>query len=46
MLRNSYSNRFGDFYIFPIIGIGAKNFQNKKTGNPPLFLRVFSLQNK
>ena len=43
---NSYSNRFCDFYIFPIVGIGAINFQNTKTGNPPLFSRVFSLWKK
>jgi len=42
----SYSNRFCDFYIFPIVGIGAINFQNRKTGNLPLFLGVFSLQKK
>jgi len=44
MLCNSYSNRFSDCYIFPIIGIGAINFQSKKTGNPPLISGVFSLQ--
>jgi len=44
MLFNSYSNRFCDFYIFPIVGIGAINFQSKKTGNPYLFLGVFSHQ--
>ena len=37
---------FGDFYIFPIVGIGAINFQNKIAGNPPLFSGVFSLQKK
>jgi len=26
MLCNSYSNCFADFYIFPILGIGAINF--------------------
>jgi len=46
MLFNSYSNRFCDFYILPIVGIGAINFQSKKTGNPPLFSGVFSLQKK
>jgi len=46
MLGNSYSNRFCDFYIFPIVGIGAINFQIKRTGNPPLFSGVFSLQTK
>ena len=46
MLGNSYSNRFCDFYIFPIVGIGAINFQIKRTGNPPLFSSVFSLQTK
>jgi len=43
MLCYSYSNRFSDFYIFPIVGIGAINFQSKKTGNPPLFSGVFFL---
>jgi len=37
---------FCDFYIFPIVGIGAINFRCKKAGNPPLFLVVFSLQKK
>ena len=46
VLCNSYSNRFGNFYIFPIVGIGAINFQSQKTGNPPLFSGVFSLQKK
>jgi len=46
MLCNSYSNRFCDFYIFPIVGIGTIKFQSKKTGNPPLFSGVFSLQKK
>jgi len=46
MLCNSYSNRFCDFYIFPSVGIGAIKFQSKKTGNPPLFSGVFSLQKK
>jgi len=46
MLCNSYSNRFCDFYIFPIVGIGAKFFQSQKTDNPPLFQSVFSLQKK
>ena len=46
MLCISYSNRFCDFYIFPIVGIGAINFKSKKTGNPPLFSGVFSLQRK
>ena len=41
MLCNSYSNRFCDFFIFPIFGIGAINFQSKKTDNPPLFQCVF-----
>ena len=44
MLCYSYSNRFSDFYIFPIVGIGAINFQSKKTSNPPLFSGVFFLQ--
>jgi len=42
MLCNSYSNRFCDFYIFPIVGIGAVKFQSKKTDNPTLFQGVFS----
>jgi len=42
MLCNSYSNRSCDFYIFPIVGIGAIIFQSKKTGNPPLFTVFFS----
>ena len=46
MLCNSCSNRFCDFYIFPIVGIGAINFQSKKTGNPPVLSGVFSLQKK
>jgi len=37
MLCNSYSNRFCDFYIFPIVGIGAIHFHGQKTTNPPLF---------
>ena len=37
MLCNSYSNRFCDFYIFPIVGIGTINFQSQKTADPPLF---------
>jgi len=46
MLCNSYSNRFCDFYIFPIVKIGAINFQSEKTGNPLLFSGVSSLQTK
>ena len=46
MLCNSYSKRFCDFCIFPIVGIGAKNFQSQKTGNPTFFQGVFSLQKK
>ena len=46
MLCNSYSKRFCDFYIFPIVGIGAVNFQRQKTGNPLFFQGVFSLQKK
>ena len=46
MLCNSYSNHFCDFYIFPIVGIGAINFQSKETDNPPLFQGAFSLQKK
>ena len=41
MLCNSYSKRFCDFYIFPIVGISAINFQSKKAGNPPFFQSVF-----
>jgi len=37
MLCNSYSNRFCDCYIFPIVGIGAINFKIQKTANPSLF---------
>jgi len=37
MLCNSYNNHYCDFYIFPIVGIGAINFQSQKTANPPLF---------
>jgi len=40
MLFNSYSNRFCNFYIFPIVGMGAINFQSQKTANPP-FLRCY-----
>ena len=46
MLCNSYRNRFCDFYIFLIVGIGAINFQCQKTDNTPLFQGVFSLQKK
>jgi len=46
VLCNSYSNRFCNLYIFPIVGIGAINFQSQKTDNPPLFSGVFSLQKK
>jgi len=46
MLCNSYSNRFCNFYIFLIVGIGAINFQSTKTGNPPLFSGVFSIENE
>jgi len=46
VLCNSHSNRFCDFYIFPIVGVGAINFQSQKTGNPPLFSGVFSFQKK
>ena len=41
MLCNSYSKCFCDFYIFPIVGIGAINFQSQKTSNPPFFQGVF-----
>jgi len=46
MLCNSYSNRFCEFYIFPIVGIGVIHFQSQKTDNPPLFQGVLSLQKK
>jgi len=46
MLCNSYSKRFCDFYIFPVVGIGTINFQSQKTDNPPLFQGAFSLQKK
>ena len=42
MLCNSYSNRFCEFYIFPIVGTGAINFQSKKQAIHPCF-RVFFL---
>jgi len=45
MLCNSYSNRFGDFYIFPIVGIGAINFQIKKQVIHSCF-RVFFLSKR
>ena len=35
-----------DFDIFPIVGIGAINFQSQTTDNPPLFQCVFFLQIK
>jgi len=35
-----------DFYIFPIVGVGAIYFQSQKTDNPPLFQGVFSHQKK
>ena len=41
MFSNSYSNRFCDFYICPIVGKGAINLQSQKTGKPPLFQGVF-----
>ena len=43
---NSCRNRLCDFYIFPIVGIGAIHFQSKKTHNAPLFQGVFSLLKK
>jgi len=46
MLCDSYCNRFYDFYIFPIVGIGAINFQSQNTDNPPLFQGFFTLQKK
>jgi len=45
MLCNSYSNCFFDFYIFPIVGIDAINFQSKKRQST-LVLGCFSLQKK
>jgi len=44
MLCSSYRKRFCDFCIFFVVGIGAINFQSKKTGNQPFFQGVFSLQ--
>ena len=35
-----------DFYIFPIVGIGAVNFQSKKNRQSTLVFRCFSLQKK
>jgi len=46
VLCNSYNNRFCYFSIFSIVGIGAINLQSNKTGNPPLFSGVLSLQKK
>jgi len=46
MLFNSYNNRSCDFYVFPVFGIGAVNFQIKKTAKPPLFQGVISHQKK
>jgi len=41
MLCNSYSNRSCDFYIFPIVGIGAMNFQSKKNSQSTFVLGCF-----
>jgi len=41
MLCNSYSNRFCDFYNFPIVGIGAMNFQSKKNRQSTLVCGCF-----
>ena len=46
VLCNSYSNRVCGFYVFPIVGIGAINFQSQRTANPSLFSSVFSLRKK
>ena len=46
VLCNSYSNRFCDFYISPIVGIGAIIFQSQKTGKPPFFHGVFLSPNE
>jgi len=45
MLCNSYSNRFCGFYISPMVGIGAINFQSKKQAIHPCF-RVFFLSKR
>jgi len=42
MLYNSYSNRSCDFYIFPVFGIGAMNFQNQKQQSHPCYRCYFS----
>jgi len=44
MLCNSYSNHFCDFYIFPIVGICALNFQSQKQTIHPF--RVFFLSKR
>ena len=41
MLCNSYSNCFADFYIFPILGIGAINFSKQKNSQPTLVLGCY-----
>jgi len=46
MLCNSYSNRFGDFCIFPFVAIGAIDFQSKKNRQCSLVFWCFSLQKK
>ena len=46
MLSNIFSKRFCDFYIFPIVEIGAINFQGQETENPPFFQSVVYLQKK
>jgi len=42
MLCNSYSNRFCDFYIFPIVGTGEINFQSKNRQFTLVFGYFFS----
>jgi len=42
MFCNSSGNCSCDFYIFPIVGIGAINFQSKKTTNPLVLGCFFS----
>jgi len=41
MLCNSYNNRYCDFYIFPIVGIGAINFPKSKNSQSTLVLGCY-----
>jgi len=41
MLCNSYSKRFCDFYIFPVVVIGAIKFQSKKNRQSTLVFGCF-----